>query len=68
VVKINWNAALDITNKKMGVGVTARDAEGFVLASMCATLSFITDPIVEAGAIWKAVIFCGGLEAPMGKY
>jgi len=47
----------------MGVGVIARDAEGFLLASMCATLPFITDPIViEARAIWKTVIFYGDLR------
>lgn len=46
VVKINWDATLDNLNKKMGVRLIARDAEGFVLASMCTTLSFIPYPTI----------------------
>jgi hypothetical protein len=38
MVKINWNVAIDNLNKKIGVGVIARDDEGWVLAFMCTTM------------------------------
>ena len=42
----------------MRVGVIVQDVEGFVLASMCTTVSYITDlTLVEDVAIWKAVFF-----------
>lgn len=31
-VKINWDAALDCPNKRMGVGIVVRDELGVVLA------------------------------------
>lgn len=62
VVKTNWDDALDISNKRMGVGVVVRDASGAILASMVTTIPFIRDPTVaEAMAAWKAVVFCSEL-------
>jgi ribonuclease HI len=59
VVKINWDAGVAKATSKMGVGVIARDSTGQVLASMCTTMPFITDPTVaEAVAAWRAVQFC----------
>lgn len=53
-VKLNWDASLDRGSKKMGVGVIARDERGLVVAFMCTTIPFITDPsIAEAVAAWK---------------
>lgn len=43
----------------MGVGVIAHDASGAVLATMCTTVPFITDPaIAEAMGVWKAAVLC----------
>jgi hypothetical protein len=56
VVKVNWDAALDKDTKMMGVGVIVRDERGDVLATLCTTIPFVTDPtIAEAIAAWKAV-------------
>jgi hypothetical protein len=42
VVKINWNTTLDNLNKKLGMGMIARDVEGLVqLASMCTIVHVI---------------------------
>jgi hypothetical protein len=50
---------IDNKNKKIGVGMIARDAKGIILASMCTLVPFIIDPTVaEAMAAWKAAVFC----------
>jgi len=41
-------------NKKIGVGIIARDHEGKVMASMCTTKPYISDPEVTD---WKGVEF-----------
>jgi ribonuclease HI len=59
LIKVNWDAAIDISGKRMGMGIIARDHEGYVLASMCSIKQFIVDPAVaEAYAALKAVEFC----------
>lgn len=64
-IKINWDAAIDKANHQMGVGVLARDAEGVVVASLCATIPSISDPVVaETMALWRAVALCRELEFP----
>jgi hypothetical protein len=61
VVKTNWDAALDILNKRIGAGVV-RDELDVVLASMASTVPLITDPTVaEAVAASKAIVFCSDL-------
>lgn len=52
-IKINQNADVD-KNKKMGVGIIARDHERKVMASMCTTKPYIFDPEVTD---WKGVEF-----------
>lgn len=48
----------------MRVGVIARDEQGFVVASKCTIVTFITDPtIVEVVAIWKTAEFCRDLQS-----
>jgi hypothetical protein len=50
--------AIDKTRKKMGVSVIARDHEGKVLATLCSSKPYITNPIVaDAIFAWKAVEF-----------
>lgn len=52
-VKINWEAALDQSQKNMGAGVVVRDADGIVVAALAKTIPFIVDPIVvESVAAW----------------
>ncbi|GLT72939.1 hypothetical protein SLA2020_448330 [Shorea laevis] len=49
VIKLNWDAAIDERNNRMGVGVIFRDATGAVLASMCSIVPFVTDPQQQRG-------------------
>lgn len=59
VIKLNWDAALNEYAHMMGVGILAHDSGGYVVATMCTTIPFITDPtMAEATAAWKAVLFC----------
>lgn len=59
MIKFNWDAALNSMSKSMGVGVIAHDASGAVLATMCTTVPFITDPaIAEVMGVWKAAVLC----------
>ncbi|GLT53434.1 hypothetical protein SLA2020_267040 [Shorea laevis] len=58
-VKINWDAAVDLVNHRMGIGVIARDPTGEVVAMMFAPRSHIIVPeIAEAVVALKAVTFC----------
>jgi phosphotransferase system IIA component len=58
-LKLNWNAALDVSQKKMGVGVVVRDDSGTVKAMVAKVVPFIVDPtLAEAMAAWQAVQFC----------
>lgn len=55
-LKVNWDAAVDVVRKRMGMGVVVRDHGGELLATQCATKDFITDPrTAEAYAAWRAV-------------
>lgn len=47
MIKINWNASIEKTRKKMGVGVIARGNEGKVLATMYSSKLYIIDVIVD---------------------
>lgn len=52
------DAAINTSNKKMGVGAIVRNYSRNMLASLCSSKPYITDPIVdEAYATWKAVKF-----------
>lgn len=65
MVKINWDDALDVLNKRMGVGVIARDADGAVVATLCAVVPHISDPAVaECVALWKAITLSIDLDLP----
>lgn len=56
VIKVNWNAAIDKSREMMGVGVTIRDHDGNVLATMCSSKPYIVNPTAtEASATWKSI-------------
>lgn len=42
-----WNAVVDKNQKMMGVGIIVRNYEGKMLASMCATKPYNSDPSVK---------------------
>lgn len=54
--KINWNVALDKSDKKMGVKFMPKDFGGQVLSTI---VPFIIDPTVsKVMAAWKVVKLC----------
>jgi ribonuclease HI len=58
-VKINWDAAVDSVNRRMGIGVIVRDHTREVIATISAPKNYITAlDIAEAVAALKAVTFC----------
>jgi ribonuclease HI len=57
-IKINWDAALDVRKKRMGVGIIARNDMGDVKAALCTALPYIQNPTVpEAFGARRAVEF-----------
>lgn len=61
-IKVYWDAALDINNKKMGLEIVIRDVEGEVFASVCSKRSNIVQPeLLECLALWKTLEICNEL-------
>ena len=61
--KVNWDAAIDVHYNKIGVRVIVQDAKGFVLATMCTSVSFISNLVVaEVVVARKASVFCRELR------
>jgi hypothetical protein len=59
LIKINWDAALDVPQKRMGVGAVLRNEAGVVVAAMAKLIPIIVDPTKEKSvAAWQAVQFC----------
>ncbi|XP_042958077.1 uncharacterized protein LOC122293606 [Carya illinoinensis] len=59
VCKFNWDAAIDATNKRVGIGVIVRDSEGEILACMCLRMNNLLKPAcAEAYALRRAMFFC----------
>jgi hypothetical protein len=57
-IKLNWDAALDVRQNRMGVGIIARDEMGEVKAALCTTLPYIQNPsVAEAYGARRAVEF-----------
>lgn len=49
IIKLNWDSAVHIRRKLIGIGVVARNSAGRVLASLCSVQRYIFDPsIAEA--------------------
>lgn len=58
-LKINWDAAIDVVGKRMGIGFIVRDHAGGVMVSMVATKRNVSDPTTaEAIAAWTIVKAC----------
>lgn len=58
VIKINWDAALAASTKTIRVGIIACDEKGSVVAALCTTVLFITDPsFAETFTACKAIEF-----------
>jgi hypothetical protein len=58
VVKVNWNAAIDIHNKNMSIDVIVCDLIGEALATLQSPNGNITDPAVaKSVAVLQAFIF-----------
>ncbi|KAF5461785.1 hypothetical protein F2P56_017856 [Juglans regia] len=61
-VKADWDAALDMEAKRMGMGVVIRDEEGEVLVSVCDVRNHVDHPaLAESWALWKALEICNEL-------
>lgn len=61
-IKFNWDASLDHSGKRMGVGIIARAGTGEFYAALVTTMPFIRDrEVAEAMAAWRAFMFCEDL-------
>ncbi|XP_059450984.1 uncharacterized protein LOC132181765 [Corylus avellana] len=61
-VKCNWDAAIDLAGKRMGVGIVIRNHVGEVVAAQCSTRPYIVDPMTaEAIAVWTVALFIRSL-------
>jgi hypothetical protein len=57
--KINWDAALELSNKRIGMGLVVRDGAGVVEAVSTVCIPFVTDPMLaEALGACHALLFC----------
>jgi hypothetical protein len=61
-IKMNWDAALDKTVRKMGVGVVARYDCANVLVAMAMVIPYINDSAAAKSlAVWRVVNMCSEL-------
>lgn len=57
-LKYNWDASLDSSGKRMGVGIVVRDESGAFKTALISTEPYICDPeVAEAIAVWRTVLF-----------
>jgi ABC-type uncharacterized transport system permease subunit len=62
LVKINWDASLNISSAVVGMRCVIRDANGFVLAANCGVFRAVAEPVcAEAMAALFALEFCNAL-------
>jgi ribonuclease HI len=55
----NWDASVDHSGKRMGVGVIVRDDKGEFCAAVASSMPFINDlEVAEAMAAWRAFMLC----------
>jgi hypothetical protein len=63
MVKCNWDAAVDVAGRRMGMGIVIRSHEGEVMATKCLTKPYITNPLTaEAVTAWTTATLIGQLE------
>jgi hypothetical protein len=68
-VKINWDAAVDISKKIIGMGIIARDEKGRFLAAISKKQKITVEPVVaETIATINAIIFCQELNYISERY
>ncbi|KAF5441798.1 hypothetical protein F2P56_036997 [Juglans regia] len=61
-VKANWDAAMNVRNRKVGIGVAVRDSTGEVLACLCSCFDNISNPsVAEAVGLRRAALLCAEL-------
>lgn len=59
LIKVNWNAATNIKEGCIGIGIVARDCGGHVLGGKCMYFPMAVEAkIAEAMAAIHAVLFC----------
>ena len=63
MIKCNWDAAVDVDGRRMGVGIVIRTHEGEVTATKCSTKPYITDPhTAEAVAADRLLSLAAGAQ------
>jgi hypothetical protein len=59
LIKVNWDASINITKECIGIGVVARDNIGNVVGAKSLTKKVVAVPkLAEAMAAYEAVVFC----------
>lgn len=62
ILKINWDASLDSTNQKIGIGVVIKNYKGQVLGTFRVATLFNSNPFVpESIALLMAIQLCRDL-------
>ncbi|KAF5479796.1 hypothetical protein F2P56_000588 [Juglans regia] len=62
-VKVNWDAALNLKERRMGAGIIVRDEKGEALVAMCDQKTNVDSPVIaECFALRMAVELCGELN------
>lgn len=57
-MKLNWDAALDIKNRKLGIGIIIRHHNGAVVACLSSVEDFHSKAVLaECRALWRALVF-----------
>ncbi|XP_042954577.1 uncharacterized protein LOC122290987 [Carya illinoinensis] len=57
--KVNFDAALDMVNKKIGLGIIVRNNAGDIMAAVCTPRKLVVSPfLVECHALWRSMEVC----------
>lgn len=58
-IKVNWDAAVEIYLKRVGLGVAIHDSCGEVLVCLCSIVNFVQKPsMAETLALRRATTLC----------